>query len=193
MAQTTYNLNIVADGTSHVYRLDERVLKGTVDVTLNFAISSAGYDVVKIRVFQKGKQLQLFEGSRIPKTINYTAQPSYAEYLKLDITFVTVYYSNFESVEYVIPIYVAQPSLYSDFSGMRAIGAQFLDTKDAGDTFVIMQTHDGNIHHMVLYANEITPSSAAPLPLNVVAAVSAAWNVDPAPVVTQQNTYIEAV
>ena len=193
MAQTTYNLNFDSDGTSRVHKLEQRVLKGTVDVTLNFTMPLTSYDVVKLKVVQQGKPIQLFEGSRVPQTINYTIQPSYTEYVVLNRTVVTAYYSNFESVEYIIPIYVAQPSLYSDFSGMRVVGAQLLDTEDMGDTFVVMQTHAGNIHHMVLYANEITPASATPPPVGVVAAVSAAWNADLAPVLTLTGTYIEVV
>jgi hypothetical protein len=149
--------------------------------------------VVKIKVVQQGRPIQLFEGSRIPKTMHYTIQPSHIDYMLLNRTVVTAYYSNFESVEYIIPIYVAQPSLYSDFGGMRIVGAQLLDTEDAGDTLVVMQTHTGNIHHMVLYANEITPASAALPPVGVVAAVSAAWNADLAPVLTQQSSYVEVV
>ncbi len=194
MAQTTYNISVTADGIPIVETLDARTLKGTVDVTLNFTFSSAAYDVIKLKLQQRGKPTQLFEGSRIPSTIKYHLQPSSIEYITLDRTTVVVYYSNFESAEYTIPIYVAQPSLYSDFSGMQVVGAQLLDTEDAGDTFVVMQTKEKNIHHMVLYANEILPpTSAAQPPIGVIAAVSAAWNADLAPILTQSETYIQVV
>lgn len=192
MAQTTYNFNITADGVPSVEILDARVLKGTTDVTLNFTLSSAAYDVVKLKVNQQGKPNQLFEGSRIPTTVHYVLQPSSSEYIILDRTIITVYYSNFEAAEYTIPIYIAQPSLYSDFEGMQVVGAQLLDTADAGDTFVVMQTKNKHIHHMVLHANQIMPpASAEPPPVGIVAAVSAAWNADPAAILTQANTYIQ--
>lgn len=194
MAQTTYNFNITADGIPSVEILDARVLKGTSNVTLNFTFSSAAYDVVKLKVNQQGKPNQLFEGSRIPSTVHYVLQPSSSEYIILDRTIVTVYYSNFEAAEFTIPIYIAQPSLYGDFEGMQVVGAQLLDTEDAGDTFIVMQTKNNNIHHMVLYANQIVPpTSAEPPPVGVVAAVSAAWNADPAAILTQANTYIQVV
>jgi hypothetical protein len=191
MAQTTYNFDIIADGVSDVRSVGERVLKGTVGVTLNFTFSSAPYDVVKLKLEQRGKQRKLFEGSALPKTIQYTIQPSSTEYIIKDITSITIYYSNFESVEYVIPIYVAQPSIYSDFGGMRVVAAQLLDTKAAGDTFVVMQTRDKTIHNLVLYANEITPASAKLPPSSIVAAVSAAWSADPRPILTQAEKYIQ--
>ena len=194
MAQTTYNFNITADGIPSVEILDARVLKGTSNVTLNFTFSSAAYDVVKLKVNQQGKPNQLFEGSRIPSTVHYVLQPSSSEYIILDKTIVTVYYSNFEAAEFTIPIYIAQPSLYGDFEGMQVVGAQLLDTADAGDTFIVMQTKSNNIHHMVLYANQILPPvSAEPPPVGIVAAVSAAWNADPAAILTQANTYIQVV
>jgi hypothetical protein len=190
MALTTYNFDIIADGISDVRTLDARVLKGTVDVTLNFTFSSAPFDVVKLKLEQRGKQRQLFEGLLLPRTIQYTIQPSSTEYIIQDTTSVTIYYSNFESVEYVIPIYVAQPSIYSDFGGMRVVAAQLLDTEDAGDTFVVMQTRNKTIHNMVLYANEITPASAQPSPSSIIAAVSATWSADPRPLLTQAEKYI---
>jgi hypothetical protein len=194
MAQTTYNFNITANGVSSATILDARVLKGTSNVTLNFTFSSAAYDVVKLKVNQQGKPNQLFEGSRIPSTVHYVLQPSSSEYIILDKTIVTVYYSNFEAAEFTIPIYIAQPSLYGDFEGMQVVGAQLLDTADAGDTFIVMQTKSNNIHHMVLYANQILPPvSAEPPPVGIVAAVSAAWNADPAAILTQANTYIQVV
>jgi hypothetical protein len=191
MAQTTYNFDIVADGIADVRLVDDRVFKGTIDVTLNFTFSPAPYDVVKLRLEQRGKQRKLFEGTALPKTIQYTIQPSSTEYIIKDITSITIYYSNFESVEYVIPVYVAQPSIYSDFGGMRVVAAQLLDTKAAGDTFVVMQTRDRTIHNLVLYANEITPAAAQLSPPSIVAAVSAAWSADPRPILTQAEKYIQ--
>lgn len=191
MALATYNFDIVANGISDAHVLDARVFKGTVDVTLNFSFSSAPFDVVKLKLEQRGKQRQLFEGLSLPKSIQYTIHPSSTEYIIQDNTSVTIYYSNFESVEYVIPIYVAQPSIYSDFDGMRVVAAQLLDTEAAGDTFVVMQTRNKTIHNLVLYANEITPASAQPSPSNIVAAVSSTWSADPRPILTQAEKYIQ--
>jgi hypothetical protein len=94
-----------------------------------------------------------------------------------------------------MPIYIAQPSYYSDFEGLRVMNAQFIDTTATGDVFAVLQAN-GNIHHMLIHANEITTPTVTAADVSILVAVSSVSGVELSatpPIETSLNEIIEVV
>jgi hypothetical protein len=195
MASTTYDVSLTADGRGGYELYDARVFKGSVDVALNFNFIPATAQVIKMKLFVDGRQPQLFQGATIPKTFAFTLNPPTDEYMNLTQIQATVIYDNFESLDIIMPIYIAQPSYYSDFEGLRVMNAQFIDTAATGDVFVVLQAN-GNIHHMLIHANEITTPTITAADVSILVAVSSVSGVELSatpPIETSLNEIIEVV
>lgn len=192
MASTTYNISLTADGVGGYELYDARVFKGLVDVVLNFNFTSAAAKVVKLKLFVEGKPPQLFQGSAIPTTIAFTLNPDTNEYLSLTQLQATVVYDNFQGVDIIMPVYVAQPSYYSDFEGMRVVDAQFIDSSATGDVFAVLQANN-NIHHMLIHANQSTTATLTSSDtVSILVAVSGVSGIE-SPIETSLNEIIEVV
>lgn len=172
MANNTYNISRVADGSSFQYNFEPRAFKGVVDITINFSFTTTTYEVVKLRVATSNGNEVWFEKS-IPINYKCTMYPSVGEYVKRNWITVTAVYSNFKSAEYFLPIYVAQPSYYTNFDGAVVANAQFIDSGDNGDMFIVLQNNKGDLYNMLLLANQHTMQSALTSEADLLAAVSA--------------------
>ena len=195
MASTTYDVSLTAEGIGGYQLYDARVFKGSVDVVLNFNFAPAAAQVVKMKLFVDGRQPQLFQGATIPTTFAFTLNPPTDEYMNLSQIQATVIYDNFESLDIIMPIYIAQPSYYSDFEGLRVMNAQFIDTTATGDVFAVLQAN-GNIHHMLIHANEITTPAVTAADVSILVAVSSVSGVELSatpPIETSLNEIIEVV
>ena len=191
MANTTYEVSLTADGVGGYQLYDARVFKGSVDVALNFSFIPATARVVKMKLFVDGRQPQLFQGASIPTTFEFTLNPPTDEYMNLTQIQATVIYDNFQSLDIIMPIYIAQPSYYSDFEGLRVVNAQFVDTSATGDVFAVLQANN-NIHHMLIHANEITAAAVSAADVSILVAVSSVSGVEP-PIETGFGEIIEVV
>jgi hypothetical protein len=192
MANTTYDISLTADGVGGYELYDARVFKGSVDVVMNFNFTSAAAKVVKLKLFVEGKQPQLFQGSSIPTTIAFTLNPATDEYLSLTQLQATAVYDNFQGVDIIMPIYIAQPSYYSDFEGLHVAQAQFIDTTATGDVFAVLQTSN-NIHHMLIHANQTTTATVTSSDtVSILVAVSSVSGIE-SPIETSLNEIIEVV
>ena len=192
MASTTYNISLTADGVGGYELYDARVFKGSVDVVMNFNFTSASAKVVKLKLFVEGKQPQLFQGSSIPTTVAFTLNPATDEYLSLTQLQATAVYDNFQGVDIIMPIYIAQPSYYSDFEGLHVAQAQFIDTTATGDVFAVLQANN-NIHHMLIHANQITTATLTSSDtVSILVAVSSVSGIE-SPIETSLNEIIEVV
>ena len=192
MASTTYNISLTADGAGGYELYDARVFKGSVDVVMNFNFTSASAKVVKLKLFVEGKQPQLFQGSSIPTTVAFTLNPATDEYLSLTQLQATAVYDNFQGVDIIMPIYIAQPSYYSDFEGLHVAQAQFIDTTATGDVFAVLQANN-NIHHMLIHANQTTTATLTSSDtVSIIVAVSSVSGIE-SPIETSLNEIIEVV
>ena len=192
MASTTYNISLTADGVGGYELYDARVFKGSVDVVMNFNFTTASAKVVKLKLFVEGKQPQLFQGSSIPTTVAFTLNPATDEYLSLTQLQATAVYDNFQGVDIIMPIYIAQPSYYSDFEGLHVAQAQFIDTTATGDVFAVLQANN-NIHHMLIHANQTTTATLTSSDtVSIIVAVSSVSGIE-SPIETSLNEIIEVV
>jgi hypothetical protein len=192
MASTTYDISLTADGVGGYEFYDARVFKGSVDVVMNFNFTTASAKVVKLKLFVEGKQPQLFQGSSIPTTVAFTLNPATDEYLSLTQLQATAVYDNFQGVDIIMPIYIAQPSYYSDFEGLHVAQAQFIDTTATGDVFAVLQTSN-NIHHMLIHANQTTTATVTSSDtVSILVAVSSVSGIE-SPIETSLNEIIEVV
>lgn len=194
MASTTYNVAITADRNKGYELYEARVFKGSVDVEMNFFIPASA-QVIKLKLYVDGRQPQLFQGVSIPASTSFTLNPPTDEYMNLTQIQATVIYDNFQSLDIIMPIYIAQPSYYSDFEGLRVTHAQFIDTEATGDVFAVLQAN-GNVHHMLIHANEITTTSITAADVSILAAVSSISGVQLSstpPIETSLNEIIEVV
>lgn len=192
MASTTYNISLTADGVGGYELYDARVFKGSVDVVMNFNFTTASAKVIKLKLFVEGKQPQLFQGSSIPTTVAFTLNPATDEYLSLTQLQATAVYDNFQGVDIIMPIYIAQPSYYSDFEGLHVAQAQFIDTTATGDVFAVLQANN-NIHHMLIHANQITTATLTSSDtVSILVAVSSVSGIE-SPIETSLNEIIEVV
>ena len=194
MASTTYNISLTADGVGGYELYDARVFKGSVDVVMNFNFTTASAKVVKLKLFVEGKQPQLFQGSSIPTTVAFTLNPATDEYLSLTQLQATAVYDNFQGVDIIMPIYIAQPSYYSDFEGLHVAQAQFIDTTATGDVFAVLQANN-NIHHMLIHANQTTTATLTSSDtVSILVAVSSVSGIEiESPIETSLNEIIEVV
>lgn len=195
MASTTYDISLTADGVGGYQLYDARVFKGSVDVALNFNFVASTHQVVKMKLFVDGRQPQLFQGASIPTSFDFTLNPPSQEYMDLTQIQATVIYDNFQSLDLIMPIYIAQPSYYSDFEGLRVMNAQFVDTDATGDVFAVLQAN-GNVHHMLIHANEITTATITAADVSILVAVSSVSGVELSatpPIETGLNEIIEVV
>ena len=195
MASTTYDVSLTADGVGGYQLYDARVFKGSVDVALNFNFTPAAFQVVKMKLFVDGRQPQLFQGATIPTTFAFTLNPPTDEYMNLTQIQATVIYDNFQSMDIIMPIYIAQPSYYSDFEGLRVVNAQFVDTTATGDVFAVLQAN-GNVHHMLIHANEVATAVVTAADVSILVAVSSVSGVELSatpPIETSLNEIIEVV
>ena len=193
MASTTYDVSLTADGIGGYQLYPARVFKGSVDVTLNFNFTPAAASVVKLKLFVDGQQPRLFQRTSIPASYSFTLNPPTDEYMNLTQIQANVIYDNFQSTDIIMPIYIAQPSYYSDFEGLRVMNAQFVDTKSTGDVFAVLQANS-NIHHMLLYANQITTPTVTAADVSILVAVSSVSGVQLSstpPIETSLNEIIE--
>lgn len=193
MANTTYDVSLTADGVGGYQLYDARVFKGSVDVALNFNFVPAAFQVVKMKLFVDGQQPRLFQGANIPTTFGFTLNPPTDEYMNLTQIQATVIYDNFQSMDIIMPIYIAQPSYYSDFEGLRVVNAQFVDTEATGDVFAVLQAN-GNVHHMLIHANETTAAVVTAADVSILVAVSSVSGVELSaspPIETSLNEIIE--
>lgn len=194
MASTTYDVSLTADGIGGYQLYEARVFKGSVDVTLNLNFTPAAFQVVKMKLFVEGQQPRLFQGDNIPTTFGFTLNPPTDEYMNLTQIQANVIYDNFQSMDIIMPIYIAQPSYYSDFEGLRVMNAQFIDTESTGDVFAVLQANS-NIHHMLIHANQITTATVtAAADVSILVAVSSVSGVQLSstpPIETSLNEIIE--
>lgn len=192
MANRNFDITFVADGVSRQTILPVRAYKGIVDVKFNFSFTSAGYETVKLKVVFDNKPATLYERGSIPSTLSYTLLPATDDFIAQRYIQITAIYNNFSTHAVVIPVYVAQPSYFSNFQGLKVKSAQFIDTTDNGDLFVVLETADHNIHHIVLKSNQIDPATIPTRDVSVLAALSAN-NIDINPIVTNFDDNIEVI
>ena len=191
MASTTYNISRVADGVSGTEILETRVFKGTTYATFALNFIAGTHQVVKIKFSADGSTPQLFQGRSLPSTIEHTFQPAPYTYLRQTFATISIYYSNFETYDYLIPIKIAQPSYFSDFEDLHVIAAQFTDTSAAGDMFVTIAANN-NLHHMNLLANETAAFATTTLATSILVANSATTTTQP-PIATIDGNLVEVV
>lgn len=191
MANTTYNISRVADGIGGTEILDTRVFKGTLDATFVFNFTAGSHEVIKLKFSADGSPSQLFQGRNLPSTIEHTFQPAPYTYLRQTFVTISLYYNNFESYDYLIPIKIAQPSYFSDFENLHVVAAQFTDTSDAGDMFVTIAANN-NLHHINLLANETSAIATSNITTSILVATSASTTTQP-PIATIGGNLVEVI
>jgi hypothetical protein len=189
MANTIYNITRTADGVADTEIFNTRVFKGSTTITFLFDFPAASHQVVKLKFTADGAAPQIFQGSNIPASIQHTFQPATYTYIKQSYATVAIYYNNFETVDYLIPIKIAQPSYFTDFENLYVADAQFLDTTAAGDMFVTLATNN-NLHYVSLLANESAQISTSSLTTSILVATSAGTTTEP-PIATLSGDLIE--
>lgn len=172
MDRNTYNITRVVDGNNFQYSFTPRAFKGTTDITLNFNFTPTTFELVKLKIAVEGQEPKWYE-SDIPTSHVCHLEPFVDDYVYRRWIMVTAVYNNFNAAEFFIPVYIAQPSYYTDLDGLRVSQAQFVDAADNGDMFVVMQNSHNTAYNMLLRANQYTPPAAAVVDVDVLAAVSA--------------------
>lgn len=191
MANTTYEITKTADGVAGTQIIDTRVFKGSTNINFVFDFPSSTHEVIKLKFGVEGEANQLFQGNNIPASIQHTFQPSPYNYLKSTYATVSIYYNNFETFDFLIPMKIAQPSYFSDYENLQVVAAQFLDTTAGGDMFVSLAANS-NIHHVCLFANESAQISTSELTTSILVANSATTTTQP-PIATVGGDLIEVV
>ena len=176
MARNVYNISRVADGVNFQYSYPVKAFKGVVDIELNFDFTPTAYEVVKLKIAASHEPEKWFEGD-IPKSYRVTLAPIPGEYTYRQWIMVTAVYNNFKSAEFFIPIYTTQPSYYSDLDGLRISQAQFIDSANNGDMYVVFQNSRNDVCNMLLRTNTVTEVVPTSAEVDLIAAVSAAGGV----------------
>lgn len=172
MDRNTYNITRVVDGNNFQYSFEPRAFKGTTDIILNFNFTPTTFELVKLKIAVEGQEPKWYE-SNIPASHVCHIEPFVDEYVYRRWIMVTAVYNNFNAAEFFIPVYVAQPSYYTDLDGLKISQAQFVDAVDNGDMFVVMQNNRNTAYNMLLRANQYIPPAATAGDVDVLAAVSA--------------------
>lgn len=192
MANQIYDISLVANGIPGQTILSIRAFKGITDLTFNFNFIPSTNEVIKLKVVFDTEIPLLFERADIPESIQYTLIPSSTDFIISKYIQITVYFDNFASYSYVIPVEVAQPSYYNNFQGLKIKTAQFVDTDDNGDVFLTLQALDKSLYNFVLRSNQILPATQSTVDVPLLAALSAN-NIDVNPIATNFDDNIEVI
>lgn len=172
MGRNIYEISRVVDGINFQYSFEPRAFKGTTDIILNFNFTPTSFELLKLKISVEGQETKWFE-TDIPQSYTCHLEPLMNQYMYRRWIMVTAVYNNFNAAEYFIPIYIAQPSYYTDLDGLKVSQAQFIDTVDNGDMFVVLQNKHNTAYNMLLRANQAITEVAAAVEEEVIAAVSA--------------------
>lgn len=193
--RNVYDIERVADGQPGGVVLETRVFKGAVDIIFNYNFPAATNEVIKLRIFKDGKQLESYQGTQIPTQTKHALMPSADQYITFNQFQIIATYDNFVSYSFIVSVQIAQTSYYQSFDGLHVENAQFVDTADNGDMLIIMKTDDNNIINVVLHANEFVMPAAPTVAAEdiLAAALSAGESTVIVPIETNDSRNIEVL
>jgi hypothetical protein len=163
MDRTIYNIISRLDGSNGLSTLPAKVFNtSTITLNLSFAYDTTKVDIVKTKVLFEDRTYE-YEFS-YPSTISlyreneltYSSQKYYAQ--------IKIYFSNFNTYEYLIPIWFIKPTALDDFDGANIINAQFIDSEANGDMLLVMKNNVDQIFNFKMGTNQIFDSVYSSLP-----------------------------
>lgn len=163
MDRTIYNIISRLDGSNGLSTLPARVFNtSTITLNLSFAYDTTKVDIVKTKVLFEDRTYE-YEFS-YPSTISlyreneltYSSQKYYAQ--------IKIYFSNFNTYEYLIPVWFIKPTALDDFDGANITNAQFIDSEANGDMLLVMKNNVDQIFNFKMGTSQIFDSVYSSLP-----------------------------
>ena len=163
MDRTIYNIISRLDGSNGLSTLPARVFNtSTITLNLSFAYDTTKVDIVKTKVLFEDRTYE-YEFS-YPSTISlyreneltYSSQKYYAQ--------IKIYFSNFNTYEYLIPVWFIKPTALDDFDGANITNAQFIDSEANGDMLLVMKNNVDQIFNFKMGTSQIFDSLYNNLP-----------------------------
>lgn len=163
MDRTIYNIISRLDGSNGLSTLPARVFNtSTITLNLSFAYDTTKVDIVKTKVLFEDRTYE-YEFS-YPSTISlyreneltYSSQKYYAQ--------IKIYFSNFNTYEYLIPVWFIKPTALDDFDGANITNAQFIDSEANGDMLLVMKNNVDQIFNFKMGTSQIFDSVYSNLP-----------------------------
>jgi hypothetical protein len=146
MDRTVYEISKKLDGTPGVSALPTRVFNGsTITLNLNFTDASPNSDIVKTKIFFEDRIYE-YEFT-YPSTLTLYRERELSNNAEKYHTQIKLYFSNFQTYEYIIPMWFVKSSLLEDFDGANIINAQFIDSAANGDMLIVMKNNLGQIYN----------------------------------------------
>lgn len=160
MINNIYHITKIAGNTSTSEVVPARTFKGDTNVVLDFSnIIETDIKLIKVKIdFNDGALLEKNYSSKesLFGQIQHLFTPSENDYLITRICSITLTFSNFTTHFVVIPINIAQCSFLSEYGSLTVKKAQFIDTINNGDMFLILESEKHNLYNVSLKTNAFT-------------------------------------
>lgn len=151
MASNIFNVDLNIDGSVGSALYDTRVLSELeLYLNLNFIVSNNA-ELVKTKIiFDNNIYVNEFED--IKNNFVFKKQTPFFS-VKKDVLQIKLYYSNFNTFEYIIPLVFIPPSTLDYFDGAIIQNAQFIDTKENDDLFFVMKNNKNQLFNFRMGTN----------------------------------------
>jgi hypothetical protein len=169
MDRSVYNIISKLDGSNGLSTLPVKVFNtSTITLNLSFDVDSKVTDLVKTKILFEDRTYE-YEFSYPTnivlykeKELIYTSEKYYAQ--------IKLYFSNFNTYEYLIPIWFIKPTALVDFDGANIINAQFIDSEANGDMLIVMKNNSDQIFNFKMSTNKIFGSNLSEPDQTIIAA-----------------------
>lgn len=169
MDRSVYNIISKLNGSNGLSTLPVKVFNtSTITLNLSFDVDSKVTDLVKTKILFEDRTYE-YEFSYPTnivlykeKELIYTSEKYYAQ--------VKLYFSNFNTYEYLIPIWFIKPTALVDFDGANIINAQFIDSEANGDMLIVMKNNSDQIFNFKMSTNKIFGSNLSEPGQTIIAA-----------------------
>lgn len=169
MDRSVYNIISKLNGSNGLSTLPVKVFNtSTITLNLSFDVDSKVTDLVKTKILFEDRTYE-YEFSYPTnivlykeKELIYTSEKYYAQ--------IKLYFSNFNTYEYLIPIWFIKPTALVDFDGANIINAQFIDSEANGDMLIVMKNNSDQIFNFKMSTNKIFGSNLSEPDQTIIAA-----------------------
>ncbi len=137
-----------------------RTFKGDTDIVIDFSnIVETNIKLIKLQIdFGDNTSIEKVYGSKedLFTPITHTYYPSDTTYISAKRCSVSLVFSNFTIHNIVLPINIAQASFLSEYGTLTVKRAQFIDSVNVGDMFLVLESEKHNLYNATLKSKMIT-------------------------------------
>lgn len=160
-----YLINKIAGTASSSEIYPARTFKGDTNIKLDFSnVVETDIKLIKIQInFDDGVSFERVYSTDTDmfETVQHLYTPSTSSYIISRRCSVNLVFSNFTIHNILIPINLAQNSFLSEYGSLSVKKAQFIDSVNNGDMFLILESEKHNLYNVCMKTGSFTTSVAS--------------------------------